>query len=94
MAATGLRQLLNSFCTNSPWKYAVLWKLGHQSPMSLTWEDEYFVYAIPSESMESISSDVYSNSEIIPSQFESSMDLVVAHMSHLKYTLGRGLWVK
>ncbi|KAL1187396.1 hypothetical protein V6Z11_A01G246200 [Gossypium hirsutum] len=33
MAATGLRQLLNSFCTNSPWKYAVLWKLGHQSPM-------------------------------------------------------------
>ncbi|XP_040943652.1 transcription factor EMB1444 isoform X4 [Gossypium hirsutum] len=33
MAATGLRQLLKSFCTNSPWKYAVLWKLGHQSPM-------------------------------------------------------------
>ncbi|TYH32442.1 hypothetical protein ES288_A01G253000v1 [Gossypium darwinii] len=91
MAATGLRQLLNSFCTNSPWKYAVLWKLGHQSPMSLTWEDEYFVYPIPSESMESISSDVYSNSEIIPSQFESSMDLVVAHMSHLKYTLGKGV---
>ncbi|PPE00107.1 hypothetical protein GOBAR_DD02897 [Gossypium barbadense] len=91
MAATGLRQLLKSFCTNSPWKYAVLWKLGHQSPMSLTWEDENCVYPIPSESMESISSDVYSNSEIIPSQFETSMDLVVAHMSHLKYTLGKGV---
>ncbi|XVF76672.1 hypothetical protein PTKIN_Ptkin13bG0285600 [Pterospermum kingtungense] len=101
MATTALRQLLKSFCTNSPWKYAVLWKLRHRSPMSLTWEDGYCVYPIPRESAESISSDVYSNSEIILSHLETSIDdgcfggypigLVVANMSHVKYALGEGV---
>ncbi|XP_022767590.1 transcription factor LHW-like [Durio zibethinus] len=101
MATTALRQLLKSFCTNSPWKYAVLWELRHRSPMSLTREDGYSVYPIPGESVESISSDVYSNSEIIPSHFETSnhdgcygrypIGLVVSHMSHLKYAWGEGV---
>ncbi|XWS55630.1 hypothetical protein CRYUN_Cryun09bG0017400 [Craigia yunnanensis] len=101
MATTALRQLLKSFCTNSPWKYAVLWKLRHRNPLSLTWEDGYCVYPIPRESVESISSDVYSNSEIIPSHFETIIDdgcfggcpigLVVANMSHLKYAWGEGV---
>ncbi|XVE96926.1 hypothetical protein REPUB_Repub02eG0266100 [Reevesia pubescens] len=101
MATTALRQLLKSFCTNSPWKYAVLWKLWHRSPMSLTWEDGYCVCPITRESVESISSDEYSNNEIIPSHFEISIDdgcfggypigLVVANMSHLKYAWGEGI---
>ncbi|KAK8481017.1 hypothetical protein V6N13_097031 [Hibiscus sabdariffa] len=100
MAKSALRQLLKSFCTNSPWKYAVLWKLRHQSSLALTWEDGYCVYSIPRESVESISTDVYSNSEIIPSHFETSISdgcfggypigLLVAHMSHLKYAWGEG----
>ncbi|XP_022744992.1 transcription factor EMB1444-like isoform X2 [Durio zibethinus] len=108
MATTALKQLLKSFCTNSPWKYAVLWKLRHWSPMSLTWEDWYCVYPIPRESVESISSDVYSNSEIIPSHFEMSIDagclggypigLAVTNMSHLKVVgkvahTGKHYWV-
>ena len=50
--------------------------------------------------MENISSDVYSNGEIIPAQFEVSIDdacfegypigMVVANMSHLKYAWGEG----
>ncbi|XVF08148.1 hypothetical protein REPUB_Repub06bG0201000 [Reevesia pubescens] len=98
---TAIRQLLKSFCTNSPWKYAVLWKLRHRSPMILTWEDGYCVYPIPRESVESISSDVYSNNEIIPSHFETSIDdgcfggypigLVVSNMSHLIYAWGEGV---
>ncbi|KAK6244933.1 hypothetical protein QUC31_011342 [Theobroma cacao] len=101
MGTSALRQLLKSFCSNSPWKYAVLWKLRHRSPMSLTWEDGYCVYPRPRESVESISSDVHSNSEIIPSHFETSIHdgcfggypigLVVANMSHLKYAWGEGV---
>ncbi|KAL4295720.1 hypothetical protein GQ457_12G009820 [Hibiscus cannabinus] len=100
MENSALRQLLKSFCTNSPWKYAVLWKLRHQNPLVLTWEDGYCVYPIPRESVESISTDVYSKSEIIPSHFEMSIPhgcfggypigLLVACMSHLKYAWGEG----
>ncbi|XVF55208.1 hypothetical protein PTKIN_Ptkin06aG0018400 [Pterospermum kingtungense] len=101
MATTALRQLLKSFCTNSPWEYAVLWKLSHGSPMCLTWEDGYCVYPMPRESMESFSTDVCSIGEIIPSQFGTSIDddcfegypisLVVASMLNLKYAWGEGV---
>nr|KJB36684.1 hypothetical protein B456_006G170800 [Gossypium raimondii] len=101
MANTALRQLLKSFCTNSLWKYAVLWRLRHRSPMVLTWEDGYCVYPIPRKSVESFSTDVYSNSENIPSHFEMSIrdgrygegypiGLLVDHMPHLKYAWGEG----
>ncbi|GKV52394.1 hypothetical protein SLEP1_g58979 [Rubroshorea leprosula] len=49
MGTTALRQLLKSLCSNSPWKYAVLWKLRHWSPLILTWEDGYCVYPGPRE---------------------------------------------
>ncbi|XP_039028700.1 transcription factor EMB1444-like [Hibiscus syriacus] len=84
---TVLKQLLKSFCTNSPWIYAVLWKLRHLSPMGLTWEDEYCVYPMPSE--------------MIPSQFEASIDdccfggyqigLLLTNMLNLKYAWGEGV---
>ncbi|KAK8546359.1 hypothetical protein V6N13_067584 [Hibiscus sabdariffa] len=94
MATTVLKQLLKSFCTGSPWTYAVVWKLRHLSPMSLTWEDGYCVYPIPRE--------------IIPSHFETNMDdfcfggypigLVVANMLNLKVVgkvacTGKHCWV-
>ncbi|XVE61940.1 hypothetical protein DITRI_Ditri06bG0078700 [Diplodiscus trichospermus] len=90
------RQLLKSFCSNSPWKYAVLWKLGHRSPMELTWEDGCCVYPIPRELVRSTSSDVYSNCEFEPSIddccFEGySIGLIVANMSHLKYAWRKGI---
>ncbi|XP_038998694.1 transcription factor EMB1444-like isoform X2 [Hibiscus syriacus] len=100
MAKSALRKLLKRFCTNSPWKYVVLWKLRHRSPLVLTWEDGYCVYPIPRESVESISADVYSNSEINTSHLEMSIphgcfggypiDLLVARMSHLQYAWGEG----
>ncbi|KAE8717324.1 Basic helix-loop-helix DNA-binding superfamily protein [Hibiscus syriacus] len=37
MAKFALRPLLKSFCTNSPWKYAVLWKLRHRIPLIPNW---------------------------------------------------------
>ncbi|XP_038993179.1 transcription factor EMB1444-like [Hibiscus syriacus] len=87
MTTTVLKQLLKSFCTNSPWTYAMLWKLRHSSPMGLTWEDEYCVYPIPTE--------------ILPSQFETSIDdcyflgfpigLVVPNILNLKYAWGEGV---
>ncbi|OMO66392.1 hypothetical protein CCACVL1_21175 [Corchorus capsularis] len=98
MGTTALRQLLKSFCSNSPWNYAVLWKLRLWGPMSLTWEDGY---PRPGESVESISSDAFFNSEIISSHFETNIDdvcfggypvtLVVANMSHLEYAWGEGV---
>ncbi|GMI84697.1 hypothetical protein HRI_002139000 [Hibiscus trionum] len=79
MATSVLKQLLKSFCTNSPWTYAVLWNLKHLSPMSLTWEDGYCVHPIPRE--------------IIPSHFETGIEigLVVANMLNLKYAWGEGV---
>lgn len=41
MSAASLRHFLESLCFKSPWNYAVFWKLQHQCPMVLTWEDGY-----------------------------------------------------
>ncbi|KAE8663030.1 Basic helix-loop-helix DNA-binding superfamily protein, putative isoform 8 [Hibiscus syriacus] len=87
MTTTVLKHLLKSFCTNSPWTYAALWKLRHLSPMGLTWEDEDYVYPI--------------STEILPSKFEMSIDdcyfsgyqigLLVPNMLNLKYAWGEGV---
>ncbi|GLT75842.1 hypothetical protein SLA2020_475360 [Shorea laevis] len=103
MGTTALRQLLDSLCSNSPWKYAVLWKLRHQSPLILTWEDGYCVYPGPREPTESMSYGIYSShtGDIISSYCESSIHdsglgeypigLLVANMSHLHYAWGEGV---
>ncbi|PHT34743.1 hypothetical protein CQW23_26543 [Capsicum baccatum] len=41
MSAASLRHFLESVCFKSPWNYAVFWKLQHQFPMVLTWQDGY-----------------------------------------------------
>ncbi|GLT92593.1 hypothetical protein SLE2022_104240 [Rubroshorea leprosula] len=103
MGTTALRQLLKSLCSNSPWKYAVLWKLRHWSSLILTWEDGYCVYPGPREPVESMSYGIYSNhaSEIISSYCESNfldgglggypIGLLVANMSNLQYAWGEGV---
>ncbi|XP_011006385.1 PREDICTED: transcription factor EMB1444-like isoform X2 [Populus euphratica] len=103
MGTTDLRQLLESLCNNSDWKYAVLWKMGHGSPMILTWEEGYFDCPKPREPLQTISSDVYCNggNDLVSSLRDASasnanfgghqLELVVADMLHLQYPLGEGV---
>ncbi|XP_058197098.1 transcription factor bHLH155-like isoform X2 [Rhododendron vialii] len=37
-----LHEALRTLCFNTGWRYAVLWKLQHRAPMTLTWEDAYY----------------------------------------------------
>ncbi|KAE9460620.1 hypothetical protein C3L33_07418, partial [Rhododendron williamsianum] len=39
---TRLHEALRTLCFNTGWRYAVLWKLQHRAPMTLTWEDAYY----------------------------------------------------
>ncbi|XP_061965252.1 transcription factor bHLH155-like isoform X3 [Populus nigra] len=103
MGTTDLRQLLESLCHNSDWKYAVLWKMRYGSPMILTWEDGYFDCPKPREPLQTISSDVYCNggNDLVSSLRDASasnanfgghqIELVVADMLHLQYPLGEGV---
>lgn len=102
METSALRQLLKSFCNNSHWKYAVFWRLKHQNPMLLTWEDGYCDYPNPREPVESISDDIYSNNANDISSLNCEIDgfngsygypveLAVANMSCLQYAFGEGV---
>ncbi|OAY41362.1 transcription factor LHW isoform X2 [Manihot esculenta] len=97
MGTTALRQLLKSLCHDSLWHYAVLWKLRHESPAILSWEDGYFNYPKPREFVESCKGAT----DIFSPQFETNtssssmedypVELLVADMSHLQYALGEGV---
>lgn len=102
METSALRQLLKSFCNNSHWKYAVFWRLKHQNPMLLTWEDGYCDYPNPREPVESISDDIYLNNANDKSSLNCEIDgfngsygypveLAVANMSCLQYAFGEGV---
>lgn len=103
MGTTALRQLLKSLCSNSLWKYAVFWKLKHQSPMILTWEDGYYDYPKPREPLDNIVDEIYFDdvNEIYSSSFETNerdgggrgypIGLAVADMSCRQYRLGEGV---
>lgn len=103
MGTTDLRQLLESLCNNSDWKYAVLWKMRYGSPMILTWEDGYFDCSKPREPLQTISSDVYCNggNDLVSSLRDASasnanfgghqIELVMAEMWQLQYPLGEGV---
>lgn len=100
---TPLRQLLKSLCSNSPWKYSVLWKIRHQNPLILTWEDGYCVYPGPRQPAGNISYGIYSSqtSDITSQSFQSSIGdgglggypiaLLVASMSQLHYAWDEGV---
>ncbi|KAJ9185254.1 hypothetical protein P3X46_004909 [Hevea brasiliensis] len=103
MGTTALRQLLKSLCNDSLWNYAVLWKLRHESPMILTWEDGYFNYPKPRELVESITNVGYCKgaTDMFSPQLETNtsngsledypVGLLAADMSHLHYALGEGV---
>ncbi|KAL5742697.1 hypothetical protein ACOSP7_029429 [Xanthoceras sorbifolium] len=100
---TALRQLLKSFCSNLSWNYAVLWKLRHENQMILSWEDGCCDYPKSRETVEVLSEDIYGSgaNEMFSSNWETrvnnrssggySIGLMVANMSHLRYTLGDGV---
>ncbi|XP_062095484.1 transcription factor LHW-like [Humulus lupulus] len=95
-----LRQFLMSLCDYSLWKYAVFWKLNHQNPLILTWEDGYCDTTKPAGRN---SDDSYSNETEALSFSGCEMttrdsgfggcpiELAVANLSCLQYALGEGL---
>ncbi|KAF9599429.1 hypothetical protein IFM89_037195 [Coptis chinensis] len=102
MEITPLRHLLRSLCNDSPWEYAVFWKLKHRSRMLLNWEDGYCNYSKPRDFVESMS-DILHNIETNGlTSFDCENDvsdgisagypvgLAVASMSCLLYSLGEG----
>ncbi|KAM1159559.1 hypothetical protein EV1_032395 [Malus domestica] len=103
MGTTALRQLLNNLCSNSPWNYAVFWKLKHQSDLILLWEDGYCHHPKPREAVEHASDDIYfSNAnQMLFKGFATSIHdggstgypigLAVADMSYLQHTFGKGV---
>ncbi|XP_048320114.2 transcription factor EMB1444 isoform X2 [Ziziphus jujuba] len=102
MGTTALRQFLKSLCSNSQWNYAVFWKLNHQNPLILTWEDGYFDHPKPSKIEGSVSDNIYfsgmksisfSSCETITDDCGSGgypIGLAVANMSSLQYAMGEG----
>ncbi|XP_024028273.1 transcription factor EMB1444 isoform X1 [Morus notabilis] len=103
MESSPLRQFLISLCNNTHWKYAVFWKLQHQTPPILTWEDAYCDNAKPAEDLGSASDDSHVNRSK-PISFQSretsmqdigsegcQIELLVANMSCVQYALGDGL---
>ncbi|MED6200082.1 hypothetical protein PIB30_081850 [Stylosanthes scabra] len=99
MEATSLtHQLLKGFRDGTQWKYAVFWKLNHRFPMTLTWEDGYYDYQKSNETVGSMWGDINlkfpaetSSGESIDDPGDYSAGLLMAEMSHHKYTLGEGV---
>ncbi|KAK9289462.1 hypothetical protein L1049_007617 [Liquidambar formosana] len=96
---TALWQLLMTLCRDSPWKYAVFWKLEHGNQMQLTWEDGYCDYPNSREAMGSVSDDIFSNgmNEYCDTSINDGscggypIGLAVSDMSCLQYALGEGV---
>lgn len=103
MESTTLRQFLQTICCNSPWNYAVFWKLQHQTQMLLTLEDGYCHTPKQTNSTESIVDNICfkGSDEIFSSKSGSKIydgnmgtdpvKLAVAYMSSARYTLGDGV---
>ncbi|CAK9185168.1 unnamed protein product [Ilex paraguariensis] len=102
METTPLRQFLQSVCCNSPWNYAVFWKLQFQNQMVLTWEDGCCNIQRPRDSMESLidnlcfkgADEVSSNwgSSILDGNLDQcSIGLALAEMSSVHYVFGEGI---
>ncbi|KAL3328556.1 hypothetical protein AABB24_035942 [Solanum stoloniferum] len=86
--ASQLQQALRSLCCNTPWKYAVFWKLTHRARMMLTWEDAYYdndgfpVKKSPGSTAGNLYDGHYSNNHL---------GVAVAKMSYHVYSLGEGI---
>ncbi|XP_016506491.2 transcription factor EMB1444 isoform X2 [Nicotiana tabacum] len=86
--ANQLQQALRSLCCNTPWKYAVFWKLTHRARMMLTWEDAYYdndgfpEKTSPGSTSGNLHDGHYSNNRL---------GVAVAKMSYHVYSLGEGI---
>ncbi|KAG8376941.1 hypothetical protein BUALT_Bualt09G0116400 [Buddleja alternifolia] len=102
MGISSLRPFLQSLCCNSPWNYAVFWKLKHQHEMILVSEDGFCDILKPKNSMmDSVEDSYLENSNKILSIFNSSVHdgtpveysvgLAVTEMSRAFHVVGKGL---
>ncbi|KAK4796000.1 hypothetical protein SAY86_028326 [Trapa natans] len=100
---TYLREFLKGLCDNSCWDYAVFWKLRHQIPGILSWEDGYCNQPKPRTPAENSLDTLYfdESSEITFFNNETGLicgsasqyptELLMADMSCLQHTMGEGL---
>ncbi|CAA0830524.1 Unknown protein [Striga hermonthica] len=103
MGSSLLRSLLQTFCFNSPWNYAVFWKLKHQHEMVLLWEDGFCdTLKLRNHLGNSIEDLCLENSKkIMPSIFSSStfdfvsgeypIELALVEMSSASHVVGKGV---
>lgn len=103
MEISFLRPFLQALCCNSPWNYAVFWKLKHQDEMVLAWEDGFCDIPKPRDAMVSPVEDLYfknSNmilsSTLMPSLLDGTpgnylVGYAVAEMSRASHVVGKGV---
>ncbi|EYU41760.1 hypothetical protein MIMGU_mgv1a018186mg [Erythranthe guttata] len=75
MGISFLRPFLESLCCNSPWNYAVFWKLKYQHEMVLVWEDGFCDNQKPRSPTVSQIEDLYleNSNKMLSSTFSSSL---------------------
>lgn len=103
MGISFLRPFLQTLCCNSPWDYAVFWKLKHQDEMILAWEDGFCDIPKPRDAMLSPVDDLYfKNSNMIlsstltPSLVDGTpgdylIGFAIAEMSRASHLVGKGV---
>lgn len=102
MSAASLRHFLESLCFKSPWNYAVFWKLQHQCPTVLTWEDGYLDIPCAREPYRSLIGNYYSKNlnELSPNYGSRShngyldahpIGLALTEMSRTYHIAGKGV---
>ncbi|KAK6943608.1 Transcription factor MYC/MYB N-terminal [Dillenia turbinata] len=103
MGCTVLTQFLMSLCVDSQWDYAVLWKLNHQTPLLLTWEDGYCDIPRSTEALASILNNEFLNeaNEISSFSYEPTVQaptsdgclvqLAMSSMMAVQYAWGVGV---
>lgn len=103
MGISFLRPFLQALCYNSPWNYAVFWKLKHQDEMVLAWEDGFCDIPKPRDVMVSPVEDLYfKNSNMIlsstltPSMLDGTpgkylVGYAVSEMSRASHVVGKGV---
>ncbi|KAL3639505.1 hypothetical protein CASFOL_017412 [Castilleja foliolosa] len=82
MGTSFLRPLLQSLCSDSPWNYAVFWKLEHQQELVLVCEDLH---------LENSYKILSSNSSSSTFDYEYPVGLVVAEMLRGYHVVGTGV---
>ncbi|KAL8094168.1 hypothetical protein AgCh_035874 [Apium graveolens] len=103
MESSALRQLLQSFCYNSPWKYALFWKFQQHNQMHLTLEEVYCQTPQQRNSVEGILDNIRCNGSHRYSSHEDEskfnneytctdpVELALAYMSSAQHTLADGI---